>query len=1082
MNRETSDSLKDEWVALLEAYDEALANASTNSPHATRMPDDDELPLELLQAKSALEFLHQVRQSESTGPACESIQFGRFRILRELGRGGFGVVHLAWDEDLQREVALKLPRAERLLSEQDKNRFLREGRAAATLAHPNIVPVYVAGSDGPFLYLATAYCPGPSLAQWLGRRHEPVPVCDAAVLARKLAEALQHAHDRGIIHRDIKPSNVLLAGELPDAPLDEYEPKLSDFGLAKLLDASKRDTAETREGAVLGTPAYMSPEQATGDRAAIGPATDVYGVGAILYEVLTGKPPFTGDSELAVLKQVERTEPQPPRALRQDIPRNLNAICLKCLEKQPQRRYTTCAALADDLQRFLDGSPVRARRAGFVERASRWATRNPVIAASLTLAFLSLATLVGTMFVSIAQLKRSNAALIAARTREQAAVVQSENHLRQARQALQEMVRSGDFRRVVTSEPKRVAALERAAEFYDRLLDGDAVNDALRNEAVTCYLRLAQLYDRASNPTDGMKTVERAIDTLNQTKTPDAALAEKAFFAKGAFAIQQGDYEQGLMDLRVSLDWNLKRRSNDSAKETARLIARTWPLTLFNRTLLACDLSRADQCYRSLSEQETLLRRQLKTEPDNMELKASLARVFESKIYGAIVDRSTRNPWLLPRVLEESLQLREEIVAARSWTFDIFELASLLQNQAYCARVQGRYNDMIELHGQQAEVCRRLIRRAPNVALYRSMLLDAAKAIGDFKLIRNELADAEHWTTLAITECRWLAERMPDRVVHKDRLADMLNNLATLDLRKQRFEAAAEKLSESVALREELLADSPRDPAVVVDSIRSFFNLGIAHQRIGLLSEAEADYSRVLEIGRTISSESRLPPDVSRSLLRSHINRSVVLSELSRIDESIAEIESAVAMSRQAWDVRAVAAKQYATASRVASEKQVSSQAAGSRAVAYAAAAREHLKAALTTMPPNAQPAEIESVAWVALMLPSPAPSDVTLALGLAEKFEAAGDSNRAARIRLLAAFVTGKWKQTLQEAEKAIQVDDARQAVVFRVLAEASRRLGNDEGAARYAERAQQASDDRPAQRLELLERLWTKQESARR
>jgi WD40 repeat protein/serine/threonine protein kinase len=323
-------------------------------------------------------------------------QIGPFRLIRVLGAGGSSIVYLAEDQRLRRQVALKIPRPETLGSAVLRRRFLREAKAAAGLDHPNLVPVYESGEAGLFCWIASVYCEGPTLAAWLRTRSEPVPAADAAALVAALASAVQHAHEHGILHRDIKPANVLLAAcgvATPQAA--QWIPKLTDFGLAKLFepDAHTEPGEATRSGAVLGTPMYMAPEQAQGRTTEIGPATDVYALGVMLYEILTGRPPFRGGTDLDTLRLVLQEEPEAPRRVRGDLPRDLEAICLKCLEKEPSRRYPSALALADDLRRFLDGKQTLVRPLSVWARGARWARRRPAAAALLAVSIAAVTAL-----------------------------------------------------------------------------------------------------------------------------------------------------------------------------------------------------------------------------------------------------------------------------------------------------------------------------------------------------------------------------------------------------------------------------------------------------------------------------------------------------------------------------------------------------------------------------------------------------------------------------------------------------------------------------------------------------------------
>jgi len=331
-------------------------------------------------------------------------RLGRFEVVREIGRGGQGVVFLARDPVLRREVALKLPRFEMLLTPEMRERFVREGRASAALGHPNVLTIYEANEIGPFCYLAQAYCPGPTLANWLRQQTSPPSAETAAAIVAQLADGVEHAHQRGIYHRDLKPSNVMLDPPAKSTSVDAnpgtavrrtphalpFVPKLTDFGLAKILE---NEGGETAVGAVLGTAAYMSPEQATGQPTA-GPATDVYGLGAILFELICRRPPYSGSTHAETLLKVVEDEPQWPKYVSQSAPADLVAICKKCLEKNPALRYPSARELGEDLRRYLAGEPTLARPANSLERLVKWSRRRPATAALVAISALSIVAIV----------------------------------------------------------------------------------------------------------------------------------------------------------------------------------------------------------------------------------------------------------------------------------------------------------------------------------------------------------------------------------------------------------------------------------------------------------------------------------------------------------------------------------------------------------------------------------------------------------------------------------------------------------------------------------------------------------------
>lgn len=295
---------------------------------------------------------------------------GDYRIMRRIGLGAFGIVYEANDEEHGRSVALKIPRPEVLADRERLSRFQLEADTASRLEHPNIVQVFHADLNSDPPYIATAFCDGPNLAQWIEKQEERALPKQAASLVSTLALAVEHAHENGVIHRDLKPSNVMLTSDrATPCELEDYTPRLTDFGLARLLDPTTRLTGSSL---VIGTPLYMAPEQAECRFDDIGPRTDVFALGAILYELLTGQPPFAAMTYAAVIDRLRHDQPIPARRSNPAVASDLETVVMKCLRREPDDRYASAAELAEDLERYCFKQPVKARPTSWAHRLRRW--------------------------------------------------------------------------------------------------------------------------------------------------------------------------------------------------------------------------------------------------------------------------------------------------------------------------------------------------------------------------------------------------------------------------------------------------------------------------------------------------------------------------------------------------------------------------------------------------------------------------------------------------------------------------------------------------------------------------------------
>lgn len=442
-----------------------------------------------------------------------------YDILGELGQGAMGVVYRARQRSLNRIVALKIARDGGPHCRDEPDRFRTEAETIAALQHPNIIQIHEVGEQNGLRFIALEYATGGSLAERIAR--QPLTPLQAAHLVRTLADALHCVHCQGIVHRDLKPANVLLTGS-PDDPLEQCLPKVSDFGLVKRLSETGQ---ETQEGTVVGTPNYMAPEQARGLGRAVGPVTDVYALGAILYELLTGRPPFVSETIMGVLEQVIQREPTPPRQLQVRVPIDLQTICLKCLEKDPRCRYASAGELAQDVQRFLAGEPIHARAARPWERVWKWTRKRPAAAALLVLAVLGPAV-IGINGYATARRERLLRETAEAHAREAARQeTRAEENLAEAREAIHYLTRLGHQRLELEPQlqPLRRELLQRALDFHQRFLHINGNDAAQLWQVAQAHLRVGQIQEMLGELRPALRAHEQARTILTELmqRSPD---------------------------------------------------------------------------------------------------------------------------------------------------------------------------------------------------------------------------------------------------------------------------------------------------------------------------------------------------------------------------------------------------------------------------------------------------------------------------------------------------------------------------------------------------------------------------------
>jgi tetratricopeptide (TPR) repeat protein len=688
-------------------------------------------------------------------------------LVEVLGSGGMGVVFKARQATLDRVVAVKILRDAHRADVGQRERFLQEARAVARLRHPHLVQVYefgeapTAGGAASQPYLVLEYVSGGSLADLL--RGSPQPPREAARLVETLADAIHYAHQQGVIHRDLKPANVLLQraeskglGPADTAHSPQSSPrrtltadlfaKVTDFGLAKLLAGSHL----TQSGHVLGTPSYMAPEQAAGKS---GPtaAVDVYGLGAILYEALTGRPPFLGATADATLALVREADPVPPRRLEPSVPRDLETICLKCLRKEPGRRYASAKDLADDLRCFQAGEPIQARPVGTGERVVVWCRRNPRVAGLLTaLVLVFVAGCAGVLWqwqranLNAAEAKENADAYRRERDTARQETERAQRHLRIVHDRVDQLDRLG---RAWLGQPGRFHAgqdvLDVCLGFYEDMLPGDGNDPLVRRTAGKLYGQVAQIHATLGQTEEAAEAYGNQVGllaTLLDENRGDIYLRfelGESLRWRGNLLRDLGKAREARMayDEAVSLQDGLLSESRDEARYKVALAN-----TLLNITTL---LSRRDQ----VKELEALFDRILTLDrdavdasPEGADYNAELALALGDQ-FGFFLDTGRRS--------EAEAAIREA-VKIDQWLLDAGKLKGYIE--PYAARNFARLGRVLAAAGQADEAEKSyqkavslldpLVRALPESAPRRTSLADALAGQADLYKDLGRLADA----------------------------------------------------------------------------------------------------------------------------------------------------------------------------------------------------------------------------------------------------------------------------------------------------------------------------------------------------
>jgi serine/threonine protein kinase/tetratricopeptide (TPR) repeat protein len=724
-----------------------------------------------------------------------------YEILGVLGEGGMGVVYRARQFRPQRLVALKMLRPGGPAAAGDLARFRREAEAAARLQHPNVVSIYEVGEQDGRPFFSMEYVGGGSLAQQLAG--QPQPPAEAAQLVETLARAVHHAHERGVIHRDLNPANVLLsfsgrsadkvslrdggAGPTPlsERPLNDWVPKITDFGLAKQVG----DGGHTATGAVLGTPSYMAPEQAQGKKE-VGPAADVYALGAILYECLTGRAPFRGVTVLETLEQVRRQEPVPPRRLNPRVPRDLETVCLKCLEKDPHRRYASADDLGGDLSRFLQGRPVRARPAGALERLRKWARRRP-----------ALATLVGVLALALIGAVVYERRLARALAQTAAQRERADGNYREARAALQRILeQTRDRRRADLPRLRelRRAQQEEALAFFVKVADQPGTTPEVRRDVAEACTEAGRLAMDLGSRDDARQYLDRARGLWEGLV--EHFPAESRYQAGQATCLDllgawHKSGEEALGCFRAALELRQALADQDPSAESRLALAVTnhgLAAALFKGPWDGPHLRNRDEMETCFLRAEALCEDLARAQPDRHEYRAKLAQIRASL---SLVYQNSNRPEPTERYHDQAEADFQRLLHDDPGDWNtLLRLAQLRVNWSYVLAVQGRRKEALDSLEESAARLEEMLRQEPSYDPVRNALYNTRGRQYEF------LDDAKRYSE-ALAVCRRTVELAPDEQGRRYRRLFLAMALAR-----------AGRHAEAVAQAESLITPQPIVP------------------------------------------------------------------------------------------------------------------------------------------------------------------------------------------------------------------------------------------------------------------------------
>ncbi len=727
-----------------------------------------------------------------------------YQIQEELGRGGMGVVYRAIQPALNRQVAIKMIRQQAHSSQQELTRFRQEAEVCAAMNHPNIAQVFDVGEMDGQPYIAMELVKGPTLAQYL--QLQPMEYAEAARLLIELTQAVQHAHTCGIIHRDLKPSNILLQQSTSDDAIRvSLRPKIVDFGLAKRIDISAELTAS---GNIIGTPCYMPPELAAGNAGMVGPATDVYSLGAVLYESLVGRPPFKGATAMETLAQVQSAEPVRPSMLRTGFPKDLETICLKCLEKSPADRYASAAGLLEDLQRFRDRRPILAKPTSLGRRAMQWSKRHPTLVALIA---VSLFAGVGVLSLGLAY----NASLRKALGVADEERARANENFEIAFQSIEKMLDRVGFAQLAETpemEDVRETLLADAVAFYSQLLERQPETDvASRRQYYNAMSRLGWIQGTLGQKETALTTLQEAIQLQEQLSRENPERHDirhdlaASYINRGQVSHDSGDNQKAIQLLTEMTDEYPPSRA-DLAQALNNLAVET------------TSIEEREQLHRRV---KSLREELLAVAADDPQLQYGLAQTQHNL---AFLLATTGRDQEAETEYREALKKLENLVDSPNSVTDHHRgLAECLTHLASMMHSVGRTEEATELIQRGTATRKVLAARFPKIpamhdAVIRGLLTEAA-----FLIQLSQFESAARLSEEAVEVATQLTKEFPSRE-RRFIEASSLTIWATALSRQSDFAAARTVFERANKIYDDLLASDPHDVEVQMEAGVQFMN------------------------------------------------------------------------------------------------------------------------------------------------------------------------------------------------------------------------------------------------------------------